>query len=195
MKAFYTLLIAIVFSAVTAQEKIQEGSFKNLAAITAYNVVFDYTGMEIHGYKTEEEFLADKMNKREGEKSEDFRRHWFEDRENNYEPKFIAYFNERMAGKGVAVGKNPEAQYTMLIKTLWLYPGYNVGIGKEPPKITAVITVYETANPSNILLKVLYDKSIGIDPPAQRFTAGNRIAGAYEKLAKNITMQLRRFVK
>lgn len=195
MRNFLSIVFLTASLAVAAQGKVITGDFKNLAAIKSYNVTFDYADMKVAHFATEEEFLKDKMGKREGEKAEDFRTKWFTDREANYEPKFIAYFNKRMESKSVTVGKNPDAPYTMHTKTIWLYPGYNVGVGIEEAKITAVITVFETANPANILLKVEYDKSPGIEPEEYAFDPGNRIAGAYEKLAKNFTMQLRRFIK
>lgn len=194
MAKLYILFAFLSCTLALAQEKVTEGSFKSLAGITSYNVVFDYKDIKVYFFNTEEDFLKDKMAKREGAKAEEFRKKWFNDREALYEPKFIAYFNERMKGK-VTVAKNPSAQYTILIKTTWLYPGYNVGIGKEEAKISAVITVYETANPANVLLKVEYDKSIGIEPTEKSGDPGYRIAGAYEKLAKNFTIQLKRFVK
>lgn len=195
MYKHFTIALFLFTTAVIAQGKVVAGDFKNLASVKAYHVIFDYTNIKVAHFETEEDFLKDKMAKREGEKAKNFRTKWFADREANYEPKFIAYFNKRMEGKGVTAAKNPDAQYTMHVKTLWLYPGYNVGIGAEEPKITAVVTVYETANPTNILLKIEYEKSPGVEPEKDRFDAGNRIAGAYEKLAKNFTMQLRRFVK
>jgi hypothetical protein len=196
-KLYIFLLILIPFTTVFAQQKIEEGSFKALAAVKQYNVIFDYENIKVAHFATEEDFLNDKMGKREGEKAEDFKRKWFADRESNYEPKFIAYFNKRVEDAGVSVGKDPEAKYTMLVKTIWIYPGYNVGVGKEEAKISAVLTVYETANPNAILLKVSYDKSPGIEPlpGTSAYDPGNRIAGAYEKLAKNFTIQLKRFLK
>lgn len=195
MRSHLILLFLIINAAAMAQGKVITGDFKNLATIQSYNVVFDYTDMKVAHFANEEDFLKDKMGKREGEKAEDFRTKWFADREANYEPKFVTYFNKRMESKGVAIGKNTDAKYTMQVKTVWLYPGYNVGVGLEEAKITAVISVYESANPANILLKIEYDKSPGIEPEEHAFDSGNRIAGAYEKLAKNFTMQLRRFIK
>lgn len=195
MRKYFTIVLCMFTATIIAQGAVVTGSFKNLAAVEEYNVVFDYDNIKVAHFDTEEDFLKDKMAKREGEKAQNFRTKWFADREANYEPKFIAYFNKRMEGKGVTVAKNPSAPYTMAIKTLWLYPGYNVGVGLEEAKITAIITIFETANPSNILLKVEYDKSPGIEPEEYAFDPGNRIAGAYEKLAKNFTIQLRRFVK
>lgn len=198
MNKFYIFFFILTsFTTSFAQQKIVQGSFKALTDIKDYHVVFDYTDIKVAHFKDEEDFLKDKMGKREGEKAEEFKRKWFADRESNYEPKFIAYFNKRMKKAEVAMAKNPDAQYTLLLKTTWIYPGYNVGIGKEEAKISAVLTVYETANPTNVVLVVSYDKSPGLEPApdTNAYDPGNRIAGAYEKLAKNFTMQLIRFVK
>ena len=62
----------------------------------------------------------------------------------------------------------------------------------EPAKISATITIYETANPSNVLLVIAFDKSIGVVKDYR--VQGDRIKGAYEKLAKNLTLQMKRFL-
>ncbi len=80
----------------------------------------------------------------------------------------------------------------MNVKTTWIYPGYNVVGGNEPAKISAIITIFETENPTEILLKVEYTRSIGLG--MFDFDQGYRIAGAYEKLAKNLVMQLKRLL-
>ena len=197
MRKYYLVYAVIVLfvNEMTPQEKVVKGSFKSLADISQYNVVFDYTGQSIANFDSEEAFLKDKMGKRNAEKAEEFKKKWFGDREERYEPAFIAYFNKRMNGKA-AVGKNADANYTISVSTTWIYPGYNVGIGAEEAKISAILIVYETANPQNILLEVEYDKSIGIEPDFKKnaYNPGDRIAGAYEKLAKNFTLQLKRFM-
>jgi hypothetical protein len=193
MKSLYFLILFFALTA-SAQEKVLEGSFKNLSGISNYNVVFDYSGMKVYDYESEEAFFKDKIDRRGTDKAEEFKNKWFGDREALYEPKFIAYFNERMKGK-VTAAKNTTAPHTILVKSTWLYPGYSFGVGKEEAKISAVLTVYETANPANVLLKVEYDRSIGLEPTEKSGDTGYRIAGAYEKLARNFTLQLKRFVK
>lgn len=82
----------------------------------------------------------------------------------------------------------------MNIKTTWIYPGYNVAAVAEPAKISAIVTVFETENPTNVLFKIDFDKAIGLTQKQFDFDEGNRIARAYEKLAKNMGMQLKRFL-
>lgn len=189
------ILLVLVASANAQRYDLLSGDFKNLKSITEYNVVFDYKDITIHGYQTEEEYLADKMQKREKVegKAEKFRDDWFAYRSDLYEPAFIKYFNNVFKKGEVKVAQNPDAKYTMLVKTTWVYPGYNGGGAIEPAKISAVINVYETADPTKLLLSVGFDKSIGLEHELGS-TLGDRISWAYERLAKNFTIQLKRFL-
>ncbi|TRX31273.1 hypothetical protein FNW52_18840 [Flavobacterium sp. ZT3R18] len=197
MKKYIVLLFLFSFSFVSAQRfDIIWGKMSNLKGIPAFNVIFDYTNLQVEGFETEEAFLADKMEKRkdfEG-KPEKFKKDWFENRENKYEPKFIESFNKRFDKGEIKCDKDRDLKYTMNIKTTWIYPGYNLVEFSQPAKISATITVIETANPDNILLVIKFDKSIGLAQGIFEFDEGYRIAGAYEKLAKNMTMQLKRFL-
>ena len=91
------------------------------------------------------------------------------------------------------MAENPAAKYTMDIKTTWVYPGYNAGTDTERAKISVIITVKETANPTNVLVAIAFDKSIGLSHELGN-TLGDRISWAYERVAKNLTIQLKRFI-
>src|SRR5690606_36779073 len=105
------LLIALLFSTTivfSQKSKVEEGDWKNLKGITAYNLEFDYSNLEIPKYDSEEAFLEDKMAKRDekdAESGEAFRKSWFADREDRYEPKFIESFNKRFENGEIKVGK------------------------------------------------------------------------------------------
>ncbi len=193
MKTIFMMLL--VTSAVFSQRfDIQSGSLISLKGITQYNVTFDYSDIKVHGFETEEAFVREKMKKREEKgRDEEFKAEWFESRGRLYEPAFINYFNKSFKKGEIQVGILPEAKYTMQVKTIWVYPGYNAGTAIEPAKITALITVKETLNPDNVLVAVLFEKSIGLEHELGN-TLGDRISWAYEKLAKNLSMQLKRFL-
>lgn len=197
MKKAVILVFLFVVSIASAQRyKELSGDLKNLKGISEYNVTFDYSGQNVQGFETEEAFLKEKMDKRKDKEgaAEKFKKEWFEDRENKYEPKFIEYFNKRFEKGEIKVGKNTGVKYTMNIKTTWIYPGYNVVAGAEPAKISAIITIAETENPTNVLVSLEFDKSIGLEQGQFDFDQGYRIAGAYERLAKNLVIQLKRFL-
>ncbi len=187
MKKLLVLAGLLVSSMITAQKvKVLSGDFKNLKGITEYNLEFDYSNLKVDKFKTEEEFLADKMKKREEKGTDDdFKKSWFEDRQNRYEPKFIESFNKRFDDGAVKANKGlTSAKYTAKVKTDWISPGFNVGIVRRDAYLNAVITVYETANPSNVLLSVQFEKTPGEGAMGNDYNSGFRISECYAKLAK-----------
>ncbi len=191
MKIF--VLLFCVTTVWSQRFDVLSGKIEALKDISDYNVTFTYDGMEIHGYASEEDFLKEKREKREKnpQKAEAFVENWYAYRKTKYEPAFIAYFNGRFPKSEVKMGENPQAKYTLNVKTTWLYPGYGIGVGGEEAKISAILTVFETANPSNVLVAIEFDKSIGLDSKNYN-DLSDRISGAYEKLAKNFAMQVKR---
>lgn len=195
-------LILVLFCTTTifAQKaKIQDGDWKNLKGITKYNLVFDYSNLEIPKYDNEEEFLKDKMKKRDDKNpgsGEKFKASWFADRENKYEPKFIESFNKRWDDNKVKVGTNyNEAEYTIKVHTTFMYAGYNVGVVRKNSKIDAVLTVYKNDAPDTVLFEVKYRGAEGNNFMGADYDSGYRISEAYAKLAKTFAAHLKKKTK
>ncbi len=185
------LLAFLVVSTITfAQKKIKvtDGEAKNLKEITSYNLEFDYSNLEIPKYDSEDDFLADKMKKREEKEAgtgEKFKKSWFADREERYEPKFIESFNKRFEDGEVSVSKdNADAKYTMKVHSTKIYAGYNVGIVRKNAEIDVVISVFETANPENLVFSAKYVDVQGYGAMGNDFNSGYRISECYAKVAK-----------
>lgn len=194
------LILVLMISAVSMAQKMKviSGDFKNLKGISEFNLVFDYENLKVDKFATEEDFLKDKMAKRDDEegKAENFKKNWFADRENRYEPKFIESFNKRFENEKVKADKGlSSAKYTIKVKTTWIYPGYNVGVMRQPAKLNTTLYVYEIANPSNILLKVDYEKALGSGAAGFDYNSGYRISEAYAKLAKTFAADLKKKTK
>ncbi len=191
-KSLLFLALLFTFQGFGQRFTVLEGNYKNLKGISQYNVTFDYSNLKVHGFETEADYIREKKFKRIGKEGggEAFEKDWYEARENQYEPAFIAYFNKKFEKAQIVCSKNSELQYTMNVKTTWIYPGYF----SEPAKISAIITFTETKNPGNVLFSLEYEKSIGYEDGDFNGRLGNRIKGAYEKIAKNITLQLKRLL-
>lgn len=189
------LCTTLVFS---QKVKVTEGSFKNLKGISAYNLVFDYSNVQIPKYDSEEEFLTDKMKKRDEKEpgtGEKFKKSWFADREERYEPKFVESFNKRFGDGEVIVGKDIDAEYTMKIHTTMMWAGYNVGVVRKNSKLEATVSVYKTDDPSDVLWSANYTKVEGKGAMGYDFDSGYRISEAYAKLAKEVAMNIKKKAK
>jgi len=191
-KSVLLLLLLFSFHGFSQRFTVLSGNYKNLKGISQYNVTFDYKNLKVHGFETEADYINEKKIKRSNKegKAEEFEKDWYEARKKQYEPAFISYFNKKFEKAEVVCSENTELQYTMNVKTTWIYPGYFA----EPAKISAIITFTETKNPDNVLFSLEYEKSIGYEDGDFNGRLGNRITGAYEKLAKNITLQLKRLL-
>lgn len=189
------LCTTLVFS---QKVKVTEGSFKNLKGISAYNLVFDYSNVQIPKYDSEEEFLTDKMKKRDEKEpgtGEKFKKSWFADREERYEPKYVESFNKRFGDGEVIVGKDIDAEYTMKIHTTMMWAGYNVGVVRKNSKLEATVSVYKTDDPSDVLWSANYTKVEGKGAMGYDFDSGYRISEAYAKLAKEVAMNIKKKAK
>ncbi|MFC4686497.1 hypothetical protein ACFO4P_06060 [Epilithonimonas pallida] len=192
MKKLFLLGLIAVSTFLTAQKmKVTSGSFAALKGITLYDVTFDYSNLKVDKFKTEEDFLKDKMKKREEKGTDDdFKKSWFADREDRYEPKFIESFNKREPS--IQVGKNNGAPYVMTVKTTWIYPGYNVGAWRQDSKINTTITISDKANPDKILLTVDYSDVPGGGAFGNDYNSGYRISESYAKLAKELAADIKK---
>ncbi len=199
MKKVIIVTLIFISSISNAQRvKILSGNFASLKGITEYNLTFDYSNLKVDRVN-EEEFLANKMKKREGNgKDIAFKKNWFADRENRYEPKFIQSFNKRFKSGKMNVEENlATAKYTMNIKTTWIHPGFNVGIMHNSSLIKTIVTVFETGNPEMMLLSAEYERIGGKGKFAGPigfldYNAGYRISEAYAKLAKSLAANIKK---
>lgn len=195
-KVALLMLLVVSVSTYSQKLKVQDGNIKNLKGITEYNLNFVYSDLEIPNYDSEEEFLADKANKREEKEvglGEKFRKSWFSDREDFYHTKYVESFNKRFGKEEIVLDVDKtEAKYTMQIHTTLLYAGYNVGIVRKNAKIDAIITIHETANPDNVLFSGKYFNVQGNGAMGYDFNSGYRISECYAKLAKSFGVLIKK---
>ncbi len=196
-QVLFAFAMLVITSAAAQKLRIQEGDFKNLKGIDTYSLVFDYTDVMIPKFDNEEEFLKDKMDKREEKKAGDgerFKNDWFNDRPDKYHPKFIESFNKRFKNGEFQVTED-NAEYTMEIHSTKIYPGYNVGIVRHNAEIDATFTIYKTDAPDAVLFSGSYRDVQGNGAMGYDYNSGYRISECYAKLAKNIAGVLKKKVK
>lgn len=189
MKKITALLlgIALVVFATDSQAqriKLEQGNLSFLKGEKEINAEFVYDGMGVGKYAKEEDYIARKTeeyNKKEPGKGDNWARSWKADREARYEPKFHELFAKT---SGIASGNAPSAKYTMIVKTLFTEPGYNIGVTRANASVNLEVTIVETENKGNVLAKISVQKAVGRTFGGFDFDTGLRIAEAYADAGK-----------
>lgn len=189
----YSVLLLFTLVLQAQQFEVVDGSIENIAGIQRYNVVFEYASdLQISKNDSEQAFLQKQYDKREQKASgsgEKFKKLWFENRVNLYEPTFIQEFNSfRIDDHQVTAAKNiSSTAYTMNVKTISTADGYDDLFYVEEGKIGVLLSVYETNAPETILYAIRTE--VRGDANADEF---ERIRTAYGNLGEATSKHLSR---
>jgi hypothetical protein len=181
---FFRLFIFFLFSvlstcAVAQKIKLVSGDLKALKSESSFAMKFQYDNMVIGGDRIpEKEYLRTKRNdweaKEEG-KGSDFVKMWFEDRKAYYEPAFIKGFEEYSK---ITLGSD-SAKYTFILRTTRTEGGWSIGVMAHPGELDGQLLIVESANPSNIIARIVFTGLIGKYTSTDDFDMTKRIESAY----------------
>jgi hypothetical protein len=195
-KAFLFLAAAMLLSfSLQAQKiKIASGDFDFLKGETIVNLKYDYSDMAVGKFDREEDYVQKKVDdynkKYPGTgRGDQWKEAWEGDRETRFEPKFEQLLNQYTKPKGITFAKDQnDAPYTLILKTVFTEPGFNVYVTKKPALINVEAIFVETANPENVLGVITSDKNPGRTFGDADFDTGIRIAEAYAKCGKELAI-------
>ncbi len=185
MKSLNTLaiLLLICFSA-NAQKVSKKGNLSELNGKTV-QLVFDYSDIEIGKKKlAEKDYIADKvqeLNKKEAGKGDTWKAAWESDRSSRHEPKFLKLLSENC---DKATFGMEEGDYIATVKTIFLEPGFNIGITRKDALVSLEIDFASSASPDKIIGTVTVLNATGKVFGGMDFDNGGRITEAYAKAGK-----------
>ncbi len=196
MKKLASLLLPIAFALITNysfSQKIKtvDGDLNFLKKVTQLNVTYDYSDMAVGKFKNENDYIGKKVkdyNKKEAGTGDTWKEAWYGDREKTYEPKFEELVNKQFDSRKVdlEIGDFPDAEYTLILKTTFTEPGFNVGITRKNAEINCEAIFVETANENNVLSIVTIKKAPGRGGMGYDFDVEFRIGEAYAKAGKEL---------
>jgi len=162
-----------------------------MKGITELNLEYDYSDFGVGKFKDEEDYVAKKKkeyNEAEAGKGDTWEQAWIDDREERYEVQFEEEMNNQFKKRGVDIkaGKDKDTQYTLIFKTTFIEPGYNVYISRQNAYIDGTAIFVESANPEKVLAKITIDNSPGRGVTGYDFDTGYRIQEAYAKAGKEL---------
>ncbi len=198
MKKNLTLIVVFVSVASFAQKmKITQGEFDFIKGQEQINVEFVYDNMKLLKKNlSNDQYVKEHSAELEEDakgKGKTWEKSWYASRELIYAPKFLELMNRYLhEDHGIYFGEEqPEAQYTLIVDTVWVYPGWDAGIMKQPAKVSTLLTFVETANRDNILAQVSSKNAPG-DQWGSSFSNENRMGEGYAKTGKSFAKLIRK---
>ena len=78
------------------------------------------------------------------------------------------------------------AKYTLIVQTVWIYPGWDVMMMKQPAKVSTLLKFVETNNKSNVILEISSEDAPG-DQWGNNFSNESRIGEGFAKTGKSLS--------
>jgi hypothetical protein len=196
MKRLALLTLLLVTTVVVAQDiDVKKGDFKFLSGQKELNVEFNYNNLKINKENlTNDQYIAERVadlnNKSKGS-GDAWKKRWDSAREMIWNPKFIELLSKYYGNeKDVTIQEGlTSAKYTLMVDVVWIYPGWDAAIMKQPAKVSTVLRFVETANKSNVLLEIETDQAPG-DQWGSNFSNESRIGEGFAKTAKSIAKMI-----
>jgi len=197
IKLMLILLMGIPTISIAQSLTVISGNFDFLKDQKELNIEFDYSPLTFYNEKiSEDEYvkrrikeISDSKGKTEGEiwKSD-----WEQSKTNDFQNKFISLMNRNL--KIIETNKNPNAKYTLIVQSVWIYPGWFAGVMAQAAKVSTRLKFVETENPSYVLLEIDSEKAPG---SAYGGVANNndRMAEGYAKTGKSLAKLITKKIK
>ncbi len=185
-KGILLLMASLLFIGFTQAQKIkvESGDLAFLKGLAELNVQFVYPDDMVLGKLSQQEYMDKKMKEAEEKEpgtSEKWKENYYADRTHHFEPQFILLLGE-YTGELYIDQDNSNYEYTMIVKTTFIEPGFNVGITSKAAAIDLDITFVKTASPEEILGKITISKA----PGTPLFDFGLSVGEAYAKAGKEL---------
>ena len=196
-KLLFTVLVSATTFAFAQSMRVESGDFKFLKGQKEFNVKFDFKDATFYKEKMDEE---DFINKRVGEISKDkgeaeagrWLKDWEYSKKESFQDKFLASLNKGGDRKGKAGSSAP---YTLIVKTVWIYPGWFAGVMNQPAKVSTDLVFVEAKNPKNVLLTISSENAPGDGGFIGVANNNDRIAEGYAKTGKSLAKMIAKGAK
>ncbi len=196
------MLTLLVTSSLTIAQKtkIESGDFKFLAGVNEVNVEFDYSNLKLMKENlTEVQYVANRtteLNEKKGV-GDIWKKKWQGSKEMIWNPKFLELINVVSSKEktNISFQENlSSAKYTLIVEVVWIYPGWDAGVMKQPAKVTTNLKIVETANRSNVLVVMSSENAPG-DQWGNNYSNENRIGEGFAKTAKTLAKIIAKQIK
>ena len=181
------LLVLLGNSSYAQSMRLASGNLDMLKGQKTINLVYAYDNVRV-GKGTEQDYIDKKVtdyNKDKPGRGDEWLKNWKGDRAARYQPKFEELINKQLEKSGVQVGNFPNAPYTLVLRTVFIEPGFNVGVMRMPAYTNLEAAFVKTGTTADLAVVTMM-KSPGRDAMGYDFDAGERISESYAKAGKSL---------
>lgn len=193
MKKHLTLILIFLCTIMAAQKmKITAGNFDFIKSQKEINVEFVYDNMQLLKKNlSEEQYIKEhsaELEEKSKKKGKTWEKKWAAAKELIWQPKFLELMNRRLYDDhGVNFEEElADAKYTLIVETVWIYPGWDAGIMKQPAKVTTLLKFVETANRTVVMTEITSQNAPG-DQWGNNFSNEDRLGEGYAKTGKSFS--------
>lgn len=172
--------------------KVTEGDFDFIKGQSEINVEFDYSNLTLlKDELTNDEYVkahSEDLEKKGKGKGKAWKKSWEASKDLIYAPKFLELMNRDLyEDEGVSFEEGlTKAKYTLIVEVIWIYPGWNAAVMRQPAKLTTVLKFVETANRENVVLKITSENAPG-NRFGGTFSNEDRIGEGFAKTGKSLS--------
>lgn len=193
MKKVMLIATVLVSSLMAAQGMdVVKGDFGFLKDQKEINVEFDYSKLTVlKEKKTEAQYVEDRaaeLNSKVKGNGEIWKKKWASSRESIWQPKFLELVNVVLSkdGKDVSFTEgNTKAKYTLIVEAIWIFPGWDIMMMKQPAKVTTNLKFVDSSDKSKVLLEISAENAPG-DQYGNQFSNETRIGEGFAKTGKSL---------
>ena len=171
--------------------------FDFIVGQTTVNVEFDYSDFGVGDYDSEDDYVKKKVdegNKKEPGKGDKWKDSWYGSRERVYQPKFMDLINKGLEKKGIVFVEGAEdAQYTLVVKTTFIEPGFNIGISSRPSAVSFQYIFKDSDG--NVVARLSQKMVPGSTAMGFDFDTSGRISESYAKAGKMLAGHIYKKIK
>lgn len=167
--------------------RVESGDLSFLKDQTELNVKYDFSDFQVGGFASEGEYKKKKMkeyNEKEAGRGETWENSWERDKRERFPNKFEELFDKGLSGKIHAAQNNDKATYTLIVKTTFIEPGFNVGVMRKSAAVAFEYIFVESADESKVMAKLKQPDVPGSQFGGYDYDTGTRISESYAKGAK-----------
>ena len=188
-----SLLILLLVATIGFAQKINvtKGDFKFLSGQKDVNVEFNYSNLQLMKENiTESKYIENRTAELNGKNrgvGDSWAKKWEGAKIGIWQPKFLELMAATITKDKDIVFQDglKNAKYTLIADVVWIFPGWDIAMMKQPAKVSINFKIVETANRSNVLVEVTSEHAPG-DQWGSNFSNESRIGEGFAKTGKSL---------